>query len=281
MRALALIVSLLSASVFAADIPQSSSRDNRIQYVNYDPADVVVIHSQVGIASRVVLEQGESIVSVHTGFSDGWNITGAGRIMTVQPVPMVQDQVIAPDPDLWTTNIAVETDQRLYDFEVRLLPENYSGDERAFYRIEFRYPLEAEKQARQLASKKQSEQAVKPALPRPKSFAYEMRLGKNSKGIAPTMAYNDGLFTYLKFPANRDFPAVFIRNTDGSEGMINTHVHEEQRDILVVQRVAPVLLLRLGQSVIEVINTDFDSHGIPPVNGSADSNIRREIRGES
>jgi type IV secretory pathway VirB9-like protein len=96
-----------------------------------------------------------------------------------------------------------------------------------------------------------------------------MQLGKRSKGIAPTMAYDDGLFTYLRFPNNREMPAVFLVTADGHEGIVNTHVHESRRDVLVVQRVARRLILRLGASVVAIDNQAFDIDGTPPVNGTS------------
>ena len=102
-----------------------------------------------------------------------------------------------------------------------------------------------------------------------------MRTGKRSEDIAPTMAYDDGLFTYLRFPNNREMPAVFLATADGFEGKVNTHVHEARRDVLVVQRVARQLILRLGKSVVTVDNDSFDIDGSPPVNGTTVPGMNR------
>lgn len=291
MRLLILLCTALVMPLHAADIPQGSQRDNRIQYVNYHSGDVVLVHSAVGIVSRIVFEQGEIILpdGIHTGHADGWDITGRGRILTIQPMSVQLDQetTIRPNPKQWGTNIAIETNKRLYDFEVRLLPENYSGhDAQMFYRIEFSYPIESEANARTIATKNaaaaaQAAKAEQAILPKPRNSNYTMRLGKRSDGIAPTMAFDDGLFTYLRFPNNRDIPTVWIVTADGTEGKINTHVHEHRRDILVVHRVARELILRLGSSVVAISNQSFDIDGMPPVDGSSTPTLRRITRGGS
>lgn len=283
MRILIALALALSAA-HAADIPQSSKRDNRIQYVNYHSGDVVLVHSSVGFVSRIVFEPGETVLSpVHIGFSEGWDITARGRILTLQPLSVTtgQGETIRPNPRDWNTNIAVETNKRLYDIEVRLLPANYNKkDVQAFYRVEFRYPVEAERTARALAAdtianQRQAQQSA--VLPAPKNTSYTMRIGKRSGHIAPTMAYDDGLFTYLRFPNNRDMPAVFMNSADGVEGIVNAHVHESRRDVLVIQRVAKQLILRLGNSVVSVDNKAFDIDGTPPVNGTTVQGLSRRV----
>jgi type IV secretory pathway VirB9-like protein len=99
---------------------------------------------------------------------------------------------------------------------------------------------------------------------------------KRSRAIAPALAYDDGNFTYLKFPANRDFPAVFLVAPDGSESLVNTHV---EGDVLVVHRVTQKLVLRHGRLVVGVFNEAFDPDGRPPVKGTTVPGVTREIKG--
>lgn len=275
MRLLIALAMALSVA-HAVDIPQSSTRDQRIQYVNYHSGDVVVVHASIGYVSRIVLQAGETVLTpVHTGFPDGWDITARGRIVTIKPmsVPLDQNTTIRPNPEEWNTNLAIETNKRLYDFEIRLLSANdREHDYQAFYRVEFRYPIEAKQQVRDASIEKGV-----PALPTPRNTQYTMRLGKHSEGIAPTMAYDDGLFTYLRFPNNREVPAVFITTADGVEGRVNTHMLQSRRDVLVVQRVARELILRLGESVVAINNEAFDIDGQPPVNGTR---IDGQVRGD-
>ncbi|MBD4588067.1 TrbG/VirB9 family P-type conjugative transfer protein, partial [Xanthomonas citri pv. citri] len=82
--------------------------------------------------------------------------------------------------------------------------------------------------------------------PAPMNWHYSMQVGKDSEAIAPSMAYDDGRFTYLRFPNNRDFPTVFLVAGDKSESIVNANVDPSVPDILVVHRVAREMVLRLG-----------------------------------
>lgn len=277
---LAIVLFLCLSVANAADVPQSSRRDNRIQYVNYSAEDVVLVHATVGYVSRIVFEQGETIVSIHSGFSDGWDISASGRIMTLQPISVALDEetTLQPNARQWRTNVAVETTKRLYDFDVRLLPEGYAGDDaQVFYRIEFLYPVEeAEKAKADAARRLAAVERRTPIIPR--NHAYYMKAGKRSQDIAPTAAFDDGLFTYLRFPNNRDLPTVFLVSPDGQEGKVNTHIHNDYPYLLVVQRVARELVLRLGESVVTIENRGFDIDGRPPQNGTTIPDAERLTR---
>lgn len=275
-----LTLCLFTVSAQAVDVPQTSRRDNRIQYVNYHDGDVVMLHATTGIVSRIVFEPGESVISVHSGFTDGWDITTSGRIMTVQPISVTidQDTTVRPSPEEWDTNIAVETTRRLYDFDVRLVPEQYSkAAAPVFYRVEFRYPIEKAESIRKEVEQEYTSDLQR-SSPIPRNHEYSMRLGKRSQGIAPTMAFDDGLFTYLRFPGNRDFPTVFIVDAEGQESKVNTHVHESAADVLVIHRVANEFVLRLGKQVVAVENNRFDPEGQPPIDGSTVPGVTRLIK---
>ena len=47
----------------------------------------------------------------------------------------------------------------------------------------------------------------------------------------PTLVFDDGRFTYFRFPGNRPVPAVFAVLADDSETVVNTRM---QDDLLVV-----------------------------------------------
>src|SRR6201999_3989114 len=72
---------------------------------------------------------------------------------------------------------------------------------------------------------------------------YSLAEGSASDEIVPTLVFDDGRFTYLRFPGNREIPAVFHVLGDGSETLVNTRMED---DLLVVDRVARHLMLRAG-----------------------------------
>ena len=278
--AAALVLLALSAPALAVDVPQGSPRDHRIQLVSYHPEDVVRISARAGYVSRIVLEPGERIENPVAGFPAGWSLEPAGHILFVRPmsVPMGTDQPAKqPTPGEWDTNLVISTDRgRLYDFDLRLVGP---GDAReAFYRVAFEYPNETRVRARAERDdqdRRAGLQAALDRLPAPRNTNYSMSVGEGSEAIAPTLAYDDGTFTYLRFPGNVEMPAVFVIGADGGEGTANTRVDSMRSDVLVVDRVARELVLRLGRAVVAIHNDAFDPVGVSPENGSTVPGIVR------
>lgn len=269
----------------AADVPVGSRYDGRIQYVNYNEGDVVIVRALPGLGARIVFAADEEILDVASGFTQGWEFSDRRNILYVKPKSIKTGSgqeaiVMAPEAGKWDTNLMVTTNRRMYDFDLKLLPGGGNSgkapqNQRVAYRVEFKYP-EDEAAARARAADKAKAQAKLDEKPAPRNWAYSMQVGDASDGIAPTMAYDDGRFTYLKFPNNRDFPAVFIVAADKSESLVNTHV---DKDVLVVHRVARELVLRLGNAVVGVYNDKYDVDGLPPTDGTTVPGVKRVIVG--
>jgi len=276
-----------STAIHAVDVPQGSRYDDRIQYVNYNAGDVVIVRALPGLGARIAFAPGEEILDVASGFTKGWEFSDRRNILYIKPKTIPADQgrdAIPPESGKWDTNLMVTTNRRMYDFDLKLLP---SGDnagknggkathnERVAYRVEFKYP-EDEAAIRTQEAQKAKAQAKLDEKPAPRNWAYSMKVGNVSEGIAPTMAYDDGRFTYLKFPNNRDFPSVFIVAADKSESLVNTHV---DKDVLVVHRVTRELVLRLGSAVVSIYNDDYDADGVAPTDGTTVPGVKRVIVG--
>ena len=110
------------------------------------------------------------------------------------------------------------------------------------------------------------------AAPEVVNAEYSIAEGKGSADIVPTLIFDDGRFTYLRFPNNREVPAVFHVLDDGSETVVNTRM---EGDLLVVDRVSRRLMLRSGSAVIGVWNDAFDLDGIPPAQGTTVNGVAR------
>lgn len=270
---------LLAAPVYASKIPQSSKFDNRIQYVNYNSRDVVVVKAIPGLGARIVFDPDEKILDAASGFTKGWEFKDRRNILYIKPrsIKAEHDKFIEPEAGKWNTNLMVTTNVRMYDFDLQLI-DNASAsltpnNQKIAYRIEFRYPEEEAAKAK-IAAAKKAEEAKFNVSSSPRNWQYTMQVGKNSEGIAPTETYDDGRFTYLKFPNNRDFPAVFLVADDKTESIVNTHV---ENDKLIVERVAQKLMLRLGNAVVGIYNENFDRDGISPEQGTTVPGIKRVI----
>ena len=148
------------------------------------------------------------------------------------------------------------------DIDLHLLPGNNAGKapmNSVAYRVEYKYPTEELAAANALQNKKIAQEKLD-AKPEPRNWNYSMQIGEASQNIAPTMAYDDGRFTYLKFPNNRDFPAAFLVAADKTESLVNGHI------------------LRLGDAVVGIYNDSFDADGIPANQGTTVPGIKRVIK---
>jgi len=282
----ALILALAHTCAFAVDVPTSSQYDNRIQYVNYNAGDVVLVRALTGLGVRIVFDASEEIMDIASGFTQGWEFSDRRNILYIKPKSIQQDEnvFLSPQSGQWDTNLMVTTNKRMYDFDLKLMPGGgqdgaSSSVHRIAYRVQFRYPDEMLEQQR-TEDRAQLTQAKLDTAPTPINWNYSMQVGESAEGIAPTMAYDDGRFTYLRFPNNRDFPAVFLVAADKSESIVNSHIDPATPDVLVVHRVAAELVLRLGNAVVGIYNDSYDVDGIPPTHGTTVPDVQRIIKSE-
>jgi len=277
---------LYSAIGNALDVPDSSMFDPHIQYVNYNAADVVLVRTAPGLATRIVFSPDETVIKdIGSGFTKGWELSDSDNILYVKAKSIGGENgqpPLMPQSGDWDTNLVIKTNKRLYDFELRLLPGSSSGkpskDKQVAYRIEFRYPEDELEKTKRLAQEKEDKAKLE-KKPEPKNWNYSMQVGENSNNITPSEAYDDGRFTYLKFPYNQDFPAVFSVSADKMESLVNTHVDKDR--VLVIHRISPEFVLRLGNSVVNVYNDAFGLTGTPPNEGTTIPGLKRIIISDS
>lgn len=284
--AFALGLAVVSGFTHAADVPQGSKFDNRIQYVNYNDGDVVVVRSVAGTGSRIVFSPKETILDVASGFSQGWEFNDRDNVLYIKAKSIKGENGMAPmtpEAGKWDTNLMVKTNLRLYDFDLQLLPGASSSrvppNQKIAYRVEFKYPEEEAAQTKALEAK-QKAQAKLDAEDGPRNWDYSMQVGDASDNIAPTMAYDNGRFTFLRFPNNRDFPTAFLVGPDKSESLVNSHIDPAKPDVLVIHRVAREMVLRLGNAVVGIYNDSFDADGVPANDGTTVPGVKRVLRAE-
>jgi type IV secretion system protein VirB9 len=116
------------------------------------------------------------------------------------------------------------------------------------------------------------------AKPQVMNTQYSIAEGAGSQDIVPTLVYDDGRFTYLRFPGNREVPAVFHVLGDGSETLVNARMED---DLLVVDRVSRKLMLRAGSAVVGLWNEAFDLDGRPPGDGTTVPGVQRVLKADA
>jgi type IV secretion system protein VirB9 len=282
---------LLAAAALVMPVAGAAQGDPRLREVTYDAQAVVTVPVKRGVVTHVVLDADEAITDVGAGLGGdctkpdaAWCIAAqsGGRNIFVKP----KSTASAPN------NLAVVTDRRTHAFRFVLLAD---GDPKtAVYRLVVRAPA-----PRLLAASPPLDPASvlrrlpTPSVPAPTAAelvaeriqakpqvlntSYSIAEGKASEDIVPTLVFDDGRFTYLRFPGNREIPAVFHVLGDGGESLVNARMED---DLLVVDRVSRRLVLRAGSAVVGLWNEAFDIDGVPPVESTTVPGVRRLLKAE-
>lgn len=271
----ALIIVIISAlPVLALELPYGSKNDGRIKFVKYREDDVTRINCFVGIGTLIVFGKDETVMEYGGGYSDAWEM-----------VPRRNTFWLKPKLEDGDTNLHIITNKHIYAFELQF-HKNWKKDpntkialaydKKMDFRVQFVYPGDAaEKKLADAANEEIKRRLASPN--RPKNWNYTMHVGPHSREIAPSRAYDDGLFTYLRFPNNRDVPAIFAVSADGSESLVNLHVIDDL-DIIVIQRVSREYMLRLGDMVVGLYNESYDSDGPERKGGTTKKGLKRVIK---
>lgn len=272
MRAAALATALAMLGVgspraHAYDVPGWSG-DSRVRQVAYRQDEVVRVIAQRGFATHIALDPAEHILVVAPGDRDGWQVVANRGDHDVYLKP----QLAAHD-----TNLEIRTDRHSYSFDLVVLPLRARfGNDDEMYRITFVYPV-AEAAKTKTADAAALVRERLDQLPQVRNTAYSMQVMPHSEDIAPTAAWDDGRFTYIRIPNNRRIPAIFRVADDDSESVVDRHMED---DVIVVHEVARRFVLRLGKEVVGLWNDAFDVDGVPPSDGTTVSGVKRVLRSD-
>jgi type IV secretion system protein VirB9 len=280
---------LVAASFGALTTHQAAAQDApdpRLREVWYDPQSVVTVFVKRGVVTDIVLDANEAITDVASGLGadcakpdSSWCVAAqpGGRHLFVKPKSTAGA----------ANNIAVVTDKRTHSFRFVVLADRDARQ--PVYRLSVKAatpaPIMSPTPLAPVAALAIAEPSppspaefVKERLtaaPQPVNSSYSIAEGKGSEDIVPTLVFDDGRFTYLRFPNNREVPAIFHVLPDGSETVVNARM---EGDLLVADRVSRRLMLRAGSAVVGVWNDAFDLDGVPPSNGTTVSGVDRSLK---
>jgi type IV secretion system protein VirB9 len=288
------MIKLLAIAGAVSTIATAHAADPRIREIVYDPSRVIVVDVRKGHSTHVELEPGEAIRHVSSGLGADcakpelpWCIDAKGG----------QEHIFIKAKSSATggNTMAVVTDRRSYAFELRLIPDQVpraalmrlvvrsepvkpAGDPEQLAAVQRQLGAVQAAMARQAALEKAQAESLRLRLklaPEVVNTTYSIAVGKASDEIVPSLVYDDGRFTYMRFSGNREVPAVFQVSEDGSESMVNARMED---DMLVADRVTRRLVLRRGDAVVGVFNEAFDLEGRPPVGGTTAPGVERGLR---
>ncbi|WP_157174861.1 P-type conjugative transfer protein VirB9 [Sphingomonas prati] len=276
----ALALGMIASPVLASETPRSGYADSRVRSVDYDPQQVYRIVGVFRTATQVLFGSDETIINVAVGDSIAWEVVPRDNLIFIKP-----RERAGP------TNLIVSTmhngELRNYTFELTARTGSIKAGARdTFFQVRFRYPederlkqqrMEALQAALQLAKIQQT--AVKSALDHgvlsgTRNLAYSIQ---GSSDIAPSEVSDNGQFTVLRFPANREVPAIYLVRPNGEETLVPFDVRDE---FVVVHAVTRQLRLRRGPEVLCIYNEAPQTYGLDHGTDTASPVVERTMKEE-
>jgi len=275
----------------APAISRPASADPRLRTVVYNPKAVVTVPVKRGVVALVLLAADETITEVAAGLGGDCTKTDSAWCIAAQPGGRTLF-VKARSTAQAANNLAVVTDRRTHAFRFVVLPDDDRRE--PVHRLEVtlatkRATEPARPSLRELLPLLATPAATPEpppgelvaerlrAKPRVLNTDYAIAEGAGAQDIVPTLVFDDGRFTYLRFPGHRELPTVFHVLGDGSETLVNTRMED---DLLVVDRVSRRLMLRAGSAVVGLWNEAYDLEGMPPEHGTTVPGVQRALKGD-
>lgn len=238
------IAALAEANAEARRRPDPANFADATQIYDYAPGAIYEIYGAPGFISTVLLEPGETIVTVAAGDTTRWMVEQAigGDIANARAMLLIK-----PTRASIRTNIVLVTDRRTYAIEaIATSGQTYSAQ------TAWRYPADAD-----------PEHSGGPTAIETLNFAYRIRTvrGFNPRW-RPVRVFDDGHKTYIEFPpamATSEAPPLFVIE-NGEAGLVNYRVSGGR---YVVDRLFDIAELRLGDERPVIVRISRDSADAP------------------
>ena len=214
-------VSVAANTAFAEAIPRSGPNDSRVRVATYQDGQVYRLKVSLTHVTTVEFGQGETIRSIIAGDTEGFQLDG---------VPGGRAFAVKPNARGVHTNITVYTNRRSYYFNVT------ESSSPTFYVVQFRYPEDNQRPTNAVAQ-------------RAPNYNYA---ASDRTNFTPSSVWDDGTFTFFRFPRNAPVPAIFQHN-NGRERTVNSTQVED--GVLRVSGVGREWVLRLGDEIVCIQST--------------------------
>lgn len=226
-------------------VPARGSVDSRMRVAPYSADQVYRLYGYVGYQIDIEFGPGEVFKGLAAGDIDSLSFEAHGRHLFLKPrVPQTR------------TNLTVLTNLREYEFDYSALPgppDPMLGE--VIYALRFTYPDTAKAQAATLSAREITSDLAKAPAVRPRNFDY-WYCGRPE--LKPEAAWDDGVRTWIRFGARTELPAIFVKNADDSESLVNFSMDDGD---VVIQRVAHRFVLRRGRLTGCIVNRHFTGGG--------------------
>jgi type IV secretion system protein VirB9 len=252
----------------AEKVPARGAVDSRVRVVAYNPDEVYRLQAYVGYQIDLQFEPGETFVGLGAGDIEGLSFTDQGNHLFLKPSAAKVD-----------TNLTVLTNRRHYQFDyIAAVRRPEPAEQEVIYALRFTYPPadDAPKPvpgSRDLAAAELEAQLAASAAVRPRNVDYWYC---GHPAVRPIAASDDGVHTRLRFASHSEQPAIFARNDDGSESLLNFSMEAGE---VIVHRIAPRLIVRRGGTVGCIVNKGFAGTGERLQSGTVAPDIERATPG--
>lgn len=248
------------AVVRAETLPQQGTSDSRIRKATYNPDEIYRLYGFVGYAIELTFEEGETGTGNAGGdleaITFGWHDNHL---------------ILKPKAANVGTNLVVYTNRRSYRFEYSAsVRKPDPRTDQVMYAVRFDYPPQYATHVGPSAAELVGRDLDAGAAGRKRNLDYWFC---GSPAIKPVAASDDGVHTRLTFGARSELPALFVRNDDGTESLLNFSM--EDGDV-VIHRVAARFILRRGQLTGCVVNKGFSGSGERLQSGTVAPEVQRE-----
>lgn len=221
------IAALAEANAEARRRPEAENFTDATQIYDYAPGAIYEVYGAPGFISTVLLEPGETIVTVAAGDTTRWMVeqTIGGDIANGRAMLLIK-----PTRSSIRTNIVLVTDRRTYAIEaIATSGQAYSAQ------TAWRYPADPS-----------AALSGGPATFEALNFAYRIRTVRGfNPPWRPVRVFDDGRKTFIEFPpamAASEAPPLFIIE-NGEAGLVNYRVSGGR---YVIDRLFDVAELRIG-----------------------------------
>jgi len=250
---------LASPGTWCEGLAPGGSIDERIRVLAYGADEVYRLKGYVGYQIDLEFQSGETFVGMGTGDLDSLTFAAQDNHLFLKPKAGSVD-----------TNLTVLTTRRAYHFDYSVSerhPDLSFGD--VIYVLRFIYPTQATDRSAEAIERRLDGSAQT----RWHNLNYSY-LG--SAQLKPESVWDDGVQTRLRFGAQQELPAVFVRNDDGSESLVNFTVDAGE---IVVHRVSRHFVVRRGRLEGCIVNTGFTGEGQRLESGTVAPTVERLTKG--
>ncbi len=246
----------------AETTPPRGAVDGRIRSVRYSAEDVFRLRGFVGYQIDLQFAPDERFVGLGAGDIEGIAYAAEGNHLFLKPKAVRV-----------TTNLTVLTDRRQYQFDYAATAQRPSADDPdVIYALRFVYPPETVREAKEDAARRIESQLDRAAGERPRNLDYWFC---GPPDLQPVAASDDGVHTRLRFSVNAELPAIFVRNEDDSESLVNFNVEAGE---IVLHRLARRFVLRRGRASGCIVNRGFSGSGARLDSGTVTPRVERRVQ---